>query len=124
MKISIIASLGYSVLGMAVVFAMLVVLMLMIVALSRILAMQSALKAAGSAGAAPVPAAAPAPASPAASSSPAGNVVRKVPAAGSFGEVKLHTVPDKTAALVMAIVADQLQEPLNELRFISIKQVD
>ena len=29
----------------------------------------------------------------------------------------------KTAAMIMAIVADKLQKPLNELRFISIKEV-
>ena len=32
-------------------------------------------------------------------------------------------VPDKTAAMLMAIVADKLNRPLNELRFISIKEV-
>ena len=29
----------------------------------------------------------------------------------------------KTAAMVMAIVADKLGKPINELRFISIKEV-
>ncbi|MDR3207476.1 MAG: OadG family protein [Oscillospiraceae bacterium] len=46
-----------------------------------------------------------------------------VPAPGSLGDVALHDVPDQTAALLMAIVADQLQAPLNQLRFISIKEV-
>lgn len=45
------------------------------------------------------------------------------PAPGSAGHIKLHGVPDKDAAMIMAIVADQLQTPLNELRFISIKEV-
>ena len=44
-------------------------------------------------------------------------------APGSAGEVKLFDVPDKEAAMIMAIVADNLQKPLNELRFISIKEV-
>ena len=46
-----------------------------------------------------------------------------VTAPGSAGQVKLHDVPPKTAAMVMAIVADKLGKPLNELRFISIKEV-
>lgn len=47
-----------------------------------------------------------------------------IPAApGSAGHVKLHGVPDKEAAMIMAITADKLQTPLNELRFISIKEI-
>ena len=45
-------------------------------------------------------------------------------APGSAGELKLHNVDPKTAAMLMAIVADKLQKPLNELRFISIKEVE
>ncbi|MCQ2418469.1 MAG: OadG family protein [Clostridia bacterium] len=44
-------------------------------------------------------------------------------APGTAGELKLFDVPDKEAAMIMAIVADKLQKPLNELRFISIKEV-
>ncbi len=44
-------------------------------------------------------------------------------APGSAGELKLHNVEPKTAAMVMAIVADKLGKPINELRFISIKEV-
>ena len=44
-------------------------------------------------------------------------------AKGSCGPVMLHDVPDRTAAMIMAIVADELKTPLNELRFISIKEV-
>ena len=44
-------------------------------------------------------------------------------APGSAGQLKLHTVDPKTAAMLMAIVADKLGKPLNELRFISIKEV-
>lgn len=45
-------------------------------------------------------------------------------APGSAGELKLHNVEPKTAAMLMAIVADKLQKPVNELRFISIKEVN
>lgn len=44
-------------------------------------------------------------------------------APGSAGQLKLHDVDPKTAAMAMAIVADRLGKPLNELRFISIKEV-
>ena len=44
-------------------------------------------------------------------------------APGSAGQVKLHDVEPKTAAMLMAIVADKTGKPLNELRFISIKEV-
>ena len=47
-----------------------------------------------------------------------------IPAApGSAGHLKLHDVDPRTAAMAMAIVADKLGKPLNELRFISIKEV-
>ncbi len=42
---------------------------------------------------------------------------------GSLGDVKLYDVDDATAAMIMAIVADQLDAPLNELYFKSIKEV-
>ncbi len=44
-------------------------------------------------------------------------------APGSAGHVKLFDVPDKEAAMVMAVVAYKMQKPLNELHFISIKEV-
>ena len=44
-------------------------------------------------------------------------------APGSAGGVKLHSVEPKTAAMLMAIVAEKTGKPLNELRFISIKEV-
>lgn len=46
----------------------------------------------------------------------------KTVAPGSAGQIKLYDVEPKTAAMVMAIVADKLGKPLNELRFISIKE--
>ena len=70
----------------------------------------------------PAPAAAPeAPA--AAPEAPA--AAPEAPAApGTAGQLKLHNVEPKTAAMLMAIVADKLGKPLNELRFISIKEVE
>lgn len=47
-----------------------------------------------------------------------------VPAPGSAGQLKLHGVEPKTAAMLMAIVADKLGKPVNELRFLSIKEVE
>ena len=44
-------------------------------------------------------------------------------APGAAGTLKLHDVEPKTAAMIMAIVADKMGKPLNELRFISIKEV-
>ena len=43
-------------------------------------------------------------------------------APGSAGKLKLYDTDPKTAAMVMAITADKLGKPLNELRFVSIKE--
>ena len=60
-------------------------------------------------------------AAPAAVQAPA---VKALPAApGAAGEVKIYDTDPKDAAMIMAIVADKLQKPLNELRFVSIKEV-
>lgn len=48
----------------------------------------------------------------------------KPAAPGSAGQIKLHGVAPKTAAMLMAIVANKMDKPLNELRFISIKEVE
>ena len=62
------------------------------------------------------------PAAPAAPTPPVSQ--SEQPAApGSAGTLKLHDVEPKTAAMLMAIVADKTGRPLNELRFISIKEV-
>ncbi len=104
----IIALLGY-----AVVFAGLIALMLVITALGK--AFTAKKKEA--------PAAAPAPVAAApVASAPAAPVVADA-APGTAGELKLHDVPPKTAAMLMAIVADKTGKPLNELRFKSIKEV-
>ena len=96
-----------AVLGYAVVFFGLILLMAVVILMGK--AMAGTNKKAE----APTPAAAPA--APAAPSAP--------PAPGSAGEVKLFDVPDKEAAMIMAIVADKMGKPLNELRFKSIKEV-
>ena len=66
------------------------------------------------------PAAAPAPVEAPAEAIPAQDTPT---APGSAGQLKLHDVSPKTAAMLMAIVADKAGKPLNELRFISIKEV-
>ena len=45
------------------------------------------------------------------------------PAPGTAGTLKLYDTDPKTAAMIMAIVANKMGKPLNELRFISIKEV-
>ena len=101
----IVAGLGYAV----VVFG-LILLMCVITMLGKAFqAMEAKQKAA-----APAPAAAaPAAAAP----------VSADPAPGSAGKLKLHDVEPKTAAMLMAIVADKMGKPINERRFISIKEV-
>ena len=94
-------------LGYAVVFFGLILLMIVTIVLGKCFVAAEKKNAPKSeAPAAPV-AAAPAAAAP-----------------GSAGQLKLHTVEPKTAAMLMAIVADKLGKPINELRFISIKEVE
>lgn len=44
-------------------------------------------------------------------------------APGTAGELKLYDTDPRDAAMVMAIVADKLGKPINELRFKSIREV-
>jgi 3-oxoacyl-ACP reductase-like protein len=44
-------------------------------------------------------------------------------APGTAGELKLYDTDPRDAAMIMAIVADELGKPLNELRFTSIREV-
>ena len=96
-------------LGYAVVFFGLILLMVVVMALGAVFATKAkkAAKAAAPVEAAPAVQAAPAPTAP-----------------GSAGSLKLYNVEPKTAAMIMAIVADKMGKPLNELRFISIKEVE
>lgn len=97
-----------AVLGYAVVFVGLALLMAVVVVMSKIMIASAKKKTA----AAPAAAAAPAPAAPTAA-----------PAPGTAGELKLYDTPDRDAAMIMAIVANKMGKPLNELRFKSIKEV-
>ena len=95
-------------LGYAVVFFGLVLLMVVTAVLGKIFIAADKKKAPKEAASAPVPTPAPAPAV----------------APGTAGELKLYNVEPKTAAMLMAIVADKIGKPINELRFISIKEVE
>lgn len=105
-KISIGTAALIVVLGMAVVFFGLILLMFVTKIAGAIINRKNTA----------APAAAPA----AASAAPA---VPNAPAPDSAGKIALHDVPDKTAAMLMAIVADRTGKPLNQLRFISIREV-
>ena len=88
-------------LGYAVVFIGIIMLMILVMFVGDLM-FKSAKRKAGKA-----PAAAPAaPAAP-----------------GTAGELKLYDTDPRDAAMVMAIVADKLGKPLNELRFKSIREV-
>lgn len=110
MELSLIDSLGYSILGMLIVFAVLILLMGVVKIIEQLT------KRLGTkdepietpVAAAPVSAAVAKPSQP---------------APGTAGELKLYNVSERDAAMVMAIVADSLGKPLNELRFISIREV-
>lgn len=98
----------YAVLGYIVVFVGLTLLMAVIILVGKIMVAK-----------AKKPVAAPA----------AETAIAAVPEApkqlapGSAGDVKLYDTDPRDAAMIMAIVADKLQKPLNELRFVSIKEV-
>ena len=98
----------YSVMGICVVFAALVLIMCMIKILVAVTEKKKA-PADGTAPAASAAAVAPAP--------------EPVLAPGTAGDICLYDTDPRDAAMIMAIVADELKKPLNELRFISIKEV-
>ena len=98
-------------LGYAVVFFGIILLMIVVMVMGKIFIAAEKKKQQ----AAPVAA----PAAPAPVAAPAA----PAEAPGTAGQLKLHDVPPKTAAMIMAIVADKMGKPLNELRFISIKEV-
>ena len=96
-----------AILGYLVVFVGLALLMAVVIIMGKIMVSRrkTAAAAVPAAPAAPVP------------------VKASPEAPGSAGEVKIHDVPDREAAMIMAIVADKLHKPLNELRFKSIKEI-
>ena len=93
-------------LGYLVVFLGLVMLMVVVMVMGRIMvARAKKAQAAAVVEAAPVEA------------------VPKAEAPGTAGELKLYDTDPRDAAMIMAIVADTLGKPLNELRFKSIREV-
>ena len=93
-------------LGYLVVFLGLVMLMVVVMVMGRIMVARARkAQAAAAVEAAPVEAA------------------PKAEAPGTAGELKLYDTDPRDAAMIMAIVADTLGKPLNQLRFISIKEV-
>ena len=94
-------------LGYAVVFIGIIMLMILVMFVGDLM-FKSAKRKAAKAPAAAAPAAAPA--APAA-------------APGTAGELKLYDTDPRDAAMAMAIVADTLGKPINELRFKSIREV-
>ena len=104
---AIVALLGY-----AVVFFGLILLMGVITIMGKAFIAKDAKAAAKVAAAQPVLA-----------SVPVAAPVEGPAAPGTAGKLKLHDVEPKTAAIIMAIVADKMGKPINELRFISIKEV-
>ena len=107
-----------AVLGYAVVFFGLILLMLVVMAMGKVFMAKDAKAAAAPAKAAPATGSTSAPATAVAAADPTADV-----APGTAGQLKLYDTPPKTAAMIMAIVANQMGKPLNELRFISIKEV-
>ncbi|MBO4861775.1 MAG: OadG family protein [Firmicutes bacterium] len=105
----------YAILGMLVVFFALVLIMLIIKILVKATDKSAAKKAQTEAAAATAPAEE-APAEPA-------PVKKEGPAPGTAGDIKLYNTDPKDAAMIMAIVADALGKPLNELRFKSIREI-
>ena len=104
-----------AVLGYGVVFVGLILLMSVIMLTGKAMTAKKASVASPAGGASPAAAAVPAaPAAPA-------NTGPVAP--GAAGQIKLHGVDEHDAAMVMAIVADKLGAPVNELRFKSTKEV-
>lgn len=114
-EISILDALIISVVGIAIVFAVLLILMVVVMLMGLIADKSPALAAKmpklrfGKKKAAEESAQPEAPAEL---------------APGTCGELVLVKTEERDAAMIMAIVADTLGTPLNELRFKSIKRVD
>lgn len=93
-----------AVMGYAFVFLGIVLLMIVMIITGKIM-YKNAKKSTDAPAAAPTPSTEP----------------QKAP--GTAGELKLYDTDPKTAAIIMAIVAEKTGKPLNELRFKSIKEV-
>ena len=95
----------YALLGYGMVFFGLILLMIVVMIMGKCFTAKKETPVAA-------PAAAPAAPAPEAPVAP-----------GVAGQLKTYDVEPKTCAMLMAIVADKMGKPLNELRFISIKEV-
>ena len=107
-SISVAQALGTAILGYAVVFLGIALLLIVVQITGKLMSRKKA------------PEAAPA---PALKTEPALVTAPVLEAPGAAGDLKLYDTDPKDAAMVMAIVADTLDKPLNELRFISIREV-
>ena len=94
----------YSLLGIAVVFFALILLMIIIKIMGAFTKE-------------------PAPAKPVTAKPTVVTAPIQPQAPGTAGELKLYDTDPADAAMIMAIVADSLKKPLNELRFISIREI-
>ena len=97
----------YALLGYAVVFFGLILLMTVVIIIGKCFIAADKKRKAQAEPVAVAPVEVPAPTAP-----------------GAAGDLKLHNVEPRTAAMLMAIVADKLGKPLNELRFLSIREVE
>jgi len=104
----------HALLGYAVVFFGLILLMLVVILVGKAFARKPKNTTVGTG----------VPDDSVASSNVGTGVLDGPKAPGAAGEVKLNNVDPKTAAMLMAIVADKMQKPINELRFISVKEVE
>ena len=111
-NISIPTAAGTALLGYLVVFFGLVLLMCVLLIMGAVGAKKRAREEAAKAIPAP------------AEDAPMLTLENTLPKAkGTAGELKLYNTDPRDAAMIMAIVADTLGKPLNELRFISIREV-
>ena len=114
METSIVDGLVIALIGMIVVFVVLIVLMAVIAIMGLT----------DKTGKSPEPALAGAGAGTVPTSEPSETAKpQKKLAPGSCGEVGIFAAPDRTAAMIMAVVADKMGAPLNELRFKSIREI-
>ena len=102
----------YAGLGYLVVFFGIVLLMIVVMIMGKIFVAAEKKKNAKPAAAVAAPVVEAAPVAAATNVAP-----------GTAGQLKLYDTSPKTAAMIMAIVAEKTGKPLNELRFISIKEV-
>ena len=100
-----------AILGYAVVFIGLTLLMTVIIIVGKVMVAKTKKASAPAEEVKPSETAAPAETAP------------KKLAPGSAGDVKIYDTDPRDAAMIMAIVANKLGKPLNELRFRSIKEV-